>query len=230
MLRLRSPLRATLPVGALVVALASLARPVLAQPSAVALPNPRHVFEDSWYWGAKGGAMRFGTVVDGRVTAPLAGAEWLITHRRGALLVSAEQSFFDRASLVADPYASDGAREVTIHDARRYAFAALAAPVQLGAVRPYAGLGLAMHVIRRATPTGDFATQAQLTYVSDAVSSGQSFVAPFLMAGAQAQFGLAAVFVQGNLSAAQSRTLFNRGGGSQIEAGVRLNVAPAFER
>jgi len=228
--RSRPSLRAALPLGALVVALAALARPALAQPSEVALPNPRHVFEDSWYWGAKGGAMRFGTVVDGRVTAPLAGAEWLITHRRGALLVSAEQSFFDQASLVADPYTSDGTREISIHDARRYSFAALAAPVQLGAVRPYAGLGLAMHVIRRATPTGDFSTQAQLTYVSDAVSSGQSFVAPFLMAGAQAQFGLAAVFVQGSLSAAQSRTLFNRGGGSQIEAGIRLNVAPAFER
>jgi hypothetical protein len=230
MLRLRPSLRAALPVGAFVVALAALARPALAQPSAVALPNPRHVFEDSWYWGAKGGAMRFGTVVDGRVTAPLAGAEWLITHRRGALLVSAEQAFFDRASLVADPYTSDGTREISIHDSRRYAFAALAAPVQIGAVRPYAGLGLAMHVICRATPTGDFATPAQATYVSDAVNSGQSFVAPFLMAGAQAQFGLAAVFVQGNLSAAQSRTLFNRGGGSQIEAGIRLNVAPAFER
>jgi hypothetical protein len=230
MLRIRPSLSAALRHGALVVALAAFARPALAQPSEVALPNPRHVFEDSWYWGAKGGVTRFGTVVDGRVSAPLAGAEWLITHRRGALLVSAEQSFFDQASVVSDPSTSDGTRAVSIHDARRYSFAALAAPVQYGAVRPYAGLGLAMHVIRRATPTGDFATQQQLTNVRDAVSDGQSFVAPFLMAGAQAQFGIAAIFVQGNLSAAQSRTLFNRGGGSQLEAGIRLNVAPAFER
>ncbi|AHG90144.1 hypothetical protein J421_2607 [Gemmatirosa kalamazoonensis] len=230
MLRPRHPARAALHLGALGVALASLSRPAFAQGAAVGLPNPRHVFEDSWYWGAKGGVTRFGTLVDGRVTAPVTGAEWLVTHRQGALLVSAEQSFFDRTSVVADPYATDGVRRVSLHDARRYSAAALAAPVQYGRVRPYAGLGLAVQVIRSATPIGDFTTQQQVVYVRDALDAGQSFVTPFIVAGAQAQFGAAAVFVQGNLSSARERSLLNRGGSSQIEAGLRYNLASAFER
>ena len=172
MLRPHRPARAALRLGAFGVALASLSRPALAQGAAVGLPNPRHVFEDSWYWGAKGGVTRFGTLGDGRVTAP----------------------------------------------------------VQYGRVRPYAGLGLALQVIRSATPIGDFSTQQQVMYVRDALDAGQSFVTPFLMAGAQAQFGAAAVFVQGNLSSARERSLLNRGGSSQIEAGLRYNLASAFER
>src|SRR5207302_11083739 len=136
MLRPRHLVRAALPlpVGALVtfVTLASAAR---AQSADAGLPNPRHTFEDSWFWGAKGGVIRFGTIVDGRVTAPLAGVEWLVTHRQGALLVSAEQSFFNRSSMVADPSTSTGARTVSMHDARRYSAAALAAPVQYGRIR-----------------------------------------------------------------------------------------------
>ena len=109
----RESIRVALRLGALGVAVCTSTRVAAAQSaSEVDLPNPRHTFEDSWYWGAKGGVQRFGTVVDGRVSAPLAGAEWLITHRRGALLVSAEQSFFDRASMIADPYTHDGVRTV----------------------------------------------------------------------------------------------------------------------
>jgi hypothetical protein len=84
--------------------------------------------------------------------------------------------------------------------------------------------------IRRATPQGDFSTQEQLNYVQDAVNDGQSIAAPFLTAGAHVQFGAAAVFLQGHLSAAQTRSLWNRGGWSQLEAGVRYNVASAFEK
>jgi hypothetical protein len=229
MLRPRHSVHATLRFGALVAALAMTSRSVLAQGSEVALPNPRHVFEDSWYWGAKGGVMRFGTVVDGRVSAPLAGGEWLITHRQGALLVSAEQSFFDRSSRVADQSMSSGMRTVSIHDARRYSAAALAAPVQYGAVRPYAGIGLALHVIRRATPDSASDSQQQLASMQETLSDAQSFVSPFVTLGAQAQFGAAALFVQGSMSAAHARSLFN-GGSSQLEAGIRVNVASAFER
>ena len=233
--RPRHSLRATLRRGALVAAagalsLGALSRVAAAQGPDQALPDPRRAFEDSWHWGVKGGATRFGTLTDGRVIAPNAGAEWLITRSRGALLVSAEQAFFDRASVVADPYAEEGVRAVSIRDARRYSVAALAAPVALGRLRPYVGIGLAMHLIREATPQGDFATMQQLTYVRDRVDAAQSLVAPFLVAGAQAQFGRAALFVQGHATGEHTRSLWNRGGSQQVEAGIRYNVASAFER
>ena len=195
-----------------------------------ALPNPRHAFENSWYWGAKGGMTRFGTVVDGRVSAPVTGAEWLITHERGALLVSAEQSFFKRSSVVADPYATNGMRQIALHDSRRYSAAALAAPIAFGRVRPYAGVGVALQVIREATPMGDFASQQQYAFVLDRVNDGQSTASAFVIGGAQAQWRALALFVQGNLSSAQSRSLLNLGGGSQIEGGLRYNIASAFEK
>jgi hypothetical protein len=229
----RHSFRVALRLSAVAAALSTSARVVAAQHAGDAdLPNPRHAFEDSWYWGVKGGVERFGTALDGRVSAPLAGAEWLITHRQGALLVSAQQSFFDRASVVADPYARDGVRPVTIHDARRYAAAALAAPVAFwnGHVRPYAGLGLALQVIRDATPQGDFANAQQYSAVRDRIDDGQSLIAPFLLAGAQAQFRRVAIFVQGDLSGEQTRSLRSFGGQSQVEAGIRYNIASAFER
>ncbi|MBV9879470.1 MAG: hypothetical protein JO180_03195 [Gemmatirosa sp.] len=226
--------RAPRRLGALTVAVALslLSHSAAAQEShrGVALPDPRRQFDDSWFWGAKGGAMRFGTMLDGRVTAPLAGAEWMITRHHGALLVSAEQSFFDRTSMVADPSVAEGARTVSIKDARRYSLAALAAPKSFGWARPYAGLGLAIHVIRQATPEGRFTTQAQYDEVADRVDAGQSLVAPFALVGVQGQFGRFALFAQGSASGEQTRSLWNRGGTSQVEAGLRYNVSSAFER
>lgn len=225
------PLRAALRPGALIVALCALTNVAAAQRAGeVALPDPRRAFDDSWFWGAKGGVVRFGTLTEGHVTAPLAGAEWLITRHQGALLVSAEQSFFDRTSVVADPYREDGAREVSMRDARRYSAAAVAAPVAIGRVRPYAGIGLAMTVIREAVPQGDFTNQQQYMSVRDRVDAGQSFVSTFLVGGVQAQYGTVALFVQGSVGAGSTRSLWNRGGASQLEAGVRYNLASAFEK
>jgi hypothetical protein len=196
----------------------------------VAGADPRQGFEDSWYWGAKGGVLRFGTETEGYVQAPLAGGEWLITHRQGALLVGAEQAFFDRTSAVFDAQADDGMRQVRIRDARRYSVAAIGFPIRLGVVRPYAGLGAALEVIRSARPEGDFNDQGQYNAVAELVDRGQSRTAAFVILGAQAQVGRAALFVQGSASGAQARSLWNRGGTAQLEAGVRFNLAPAFER
>ena len=219
-------------VGALAFAVCTLSHAAAAQDGhgAVALPDPRRQFDDSWFWGAKGGAMRFGTMLDGRVTAPLAGAEWMITRHRGALVVSAEQAFFDRTSLVADPTTSAGLRSVSIKDARRYSAAAVAAPKTFGWARPYAGLGLGIQVIRETAANGDFTSQAQYDEIADRIDGGQSIVAPFVVAGVQGQFGRYALFVQGSAQGAQTRSLWNFGGMSQIEAGVRFNLASAFEK
>lgn len=216
-------------IVATIAALPAAAR-LGAQPRTVALPDARRSFEDSWYWGVKGGMVRFGTVVDGRVNAPLAGGEWLITRSHTALLVSGEQAFFERASAVADPYSQDGTHTIRIQDARRYSAAVLAAPASYGRFRPYLGVGLALQVIRNATPSGDFATQAQYQYVADRVDAGQSSVGAFVVAGAQAQVARFALFAQASTTSTQARSLWNKGGAMQIEGGIRYNLSSAFER
>jgi hypothetical protein len=196
----------------------------------VAGTDARKGLQDSWYWGAKGGAVRFGTVTEGRVTAPLAGGEWLVTHRRGALLVGAEQSFYDKTSAVYDAQAENLTREVAIRDARRYSVAALAFPVRFGILRPYGGVGVALEVIRSAQPQGDFEDMAQVATVAAQIDRGQSRAAVFAIGGAQAQLGRTALFVQALAEGAQASSLWNHGGTAQVEFGVRFNLAPSFER
>jgi hypothetical protein len=196
----------------------------------VAGTDARKGFENSWYWGAKGGAVRFGTVTEGRVTAPLAGGEWLVTHRHGALLVGAEQAFYDKTSAVYDAQAEDLTREVKISDSRRYSVAALAFPVRFGVLRPYGGVGVALEIIRSARPEGDFSDMTQFNTVAAQIDRGQSRAAAFLIGGAQAQLGRTAIFVQGVAEGAQASSLWNHGGTAQLEFGVRFNLAPSFER
>ena len=191
--------------------------------------SPRTGFDNSWFWGAKGGVVRFGTITEGTVAAPMAGAEWLVTRRRAALLVTAEQAFYDRTSAVFDAGVQDGVRGVAIQDARRYGAALLAFPTELGPVRPYAGLGIALEVIRSALPMGDFADMGQMGAVADRIDAGQSRTAAYFVGGAQVQFGRVAAFLQGTASAAQRRSLWNQGGAAQLEAGIRLNMSSAIE-
>ncbi|MGZ8377908.1 MAG: hypothetical protein ACXW05_14110 [Gemmatirosa sp.] len=191
--------------------------------------SPRRAFADSWFWGVKGGASHFGTVTDGYKVAPLAGVDWLITRKRAALLISAEQSFFSHTSAVAEPGVPGVARVVDLKDARRYSATVLAVPGMLGPVRPYAGLGVGIDVMRDVTPQGDFASAAHHASVHDEIDDGASKASLLLVAGGQVQFGRAAVFVQGSTTPAQTRSLWNRGGVAQLEAGFRFNLAPARE-
>ena len=216
------------PAAALLVAAAAPALQAQIAPvdSAAAA---RRGFADSWFWGVKGGAARFGTVTEGTKIAPLAGFDWLVTRSKAALLVSAEQSFFSHTSAVAEPGNPGFARVVDLKDARRYSAAVLAAPGMLGALRPYAGLGLALDVMRDVTPQGDVESSAHRSALQDEIDDGSSKASLLLVAGAQVQFGRAAFFVQGNGTPAQTRTLWNRGGVTQLEAGFRYNLSSARE-
>ena len=217
-------------VASAVVLLATTAGALTAQtPHADSAASARRGFADSWFWGVKGGAARFGTVTDGHKIAPLAGIDWLITRRRAALLLSAEQSFFSHTSAVAEPGVPGSARMVDLKDARRYSATVLAIPGMLGPVRPYAGLGLGIDLMRDASPQGDFESASQWATVQDEIDDGRSKASLLLVAGGQVQFGRAAVFVQGNVTPAQTRSLWNRGGVAQLEGGFRFNLAPSRE-
>jgi hypothetical protein len=200
-------------------------------PAADSAAAARRGFADSWFWGVKGGATRFGTITDESYKiAPLAGFDWLITRHRAALLVSAEQAFFEHTSAVAEPGDPGMGRVVEIKNARRFSATVLAVPGMLGPIRPYAGVGLGLDVMREVTPRGDFASMSQRSAVQDEIDDGSSKASLLLVAGGQLQFGRAALFVQGNGTPAQTRSLWNRGGAMQLEAGFRFNVAPSRDR
>jgi hypothetical protein len=226
--RIPSPARVVPAVALLALGAGAAAAQSPAVDSAAAA---RRGFADSWFWGVKGGAARFGTITEASAKiAPLAGFDWLITRRRAALLVSAEQAFFDHTSAVAEPGSPGMGRVVQIKNARRFSATVLAVPGMLGAIRPYAGIGLGLDVLREVTPMGDFASMAQRSAVQDEIDDGSSKASLLIVAGGQVQFGRAAFFLQGNGTPAQTRSLWNRGGAMQLEAGFRFNLAPSRER
>jgi hypothetical protein len=190
----------------------------------------RRGFTDSWYWGAKGGALRFGTETEGMVVEPSAGAEWLITKRRGALLVSIDQAFFDRTSAVYDAQAENNVRVIDLKDRRRYSATLLAFPIEHGTLRPYAGIGLALESIQSTKPVGEFVDAGQYYQVEDATYEGSSRTIALGMVGVQANFARAAIFLQMSASPAQRHSLFNRSGSQLLEAGIRYNLSTATER
>ncbi|MBK8248218.1 MAG: hypothetical protein IPK85_12545 [Gemmatimonadetes bacterium] len=205
---------------------------VLALPAVtIAQTTPsRTSFENSWYWGAKGGVSSFDPNGAGRVTASSIGAEWLITRSRGALYLSVDQSFFDDVAGVYDPTVQGSVRPVDVSDWRRYGIGLLAFPVTWGNMKPYAGLGLSINVIQNANPQGTFTTTASQTSVFDDVAEQTSKVSATMTAGLQIQLGRAALF--GQASAMPTRNNFLISGSSHtfvLEGGLRFNLASAID-
>src|SRR5512138_3828123 len=145
-------------------------------------------FEDSWFWGVKGGVSTYSASYGGNDTAPTFGVEWLITRTHGALYVSFDQANIDAMSAVFDPTADGSARAVEVEHLRRVGFAALAFPKQFGNVRPYAGLGLTIDLIGKAYPvlTADESSVDDAVY--QRIDDRKSQAAVLGMGGVQVQF------------------------------------------
>lgn len=194
-----------------------------------AVAAARQGWADSWFWGARAGVLRFGTNTAGMVAAPTVGADWLVTRSRTALLLGADQAFYDRTAGLATGAVGEPVLPVRIRDARRYSATVLASPVAGRRVRPYAGVGMALEVIGQAQPvgTGADATDPRQAQVDEAASR----IALHLLGGAQAQWGRWAGFAQASLTPARTRgTLWNRGQSATLQLGVRLNAAPSVDR
>jgi hypothetical protein len=174
--------------------------------------------------------MRFGTIPEGMVTAPSAGADWLITRRRAALLVAStscsstapRRSAAWRRGLVASRLDEERSALLGQH---------VAVPKGFGALRPYVGAGLALELVDGAVPRGTAAGPGQVDPNQRVVDDASSRVAFQLLGGAQLQFGRAAIFLQGTLLPAQNNgSLWNYGKPGMVEAGLRFNFSDAIER
>jgi hypothetical protein len=192
-------------------------------------------FDNSWFWGAKAGTMTFWTSRVQHQPAPIVGAEWLITRRRAALLISGEQSFFEEQSAIYDPSAPSQQRTVDIKDMRRASFTLLGFPEGMMGhrfigIRPYAGLGFSWSFIQQANgvgvPTGTAQGDTILARIEDVKSAG----APHLMVGAQGQFRRVVLFGQGTMMWSHKRFLLNNNESYILEGGVRINFGSSIER
>jgi hypothetical protein len=189
-----------------------------------------------WYWGAQAGALAYKTNTEGPFFDPTVGLQWVITHKRTALLVSGEQAFFatDAHAQVADPGSGSGVRDVTFNQVRRLAFGVLVYPMG-GHIDPYAGAGFALFNVLNPTvdcsgttansscPTLNDQLQAQ-----DAASNAASWASGWLTVGLQLNFGPLAVFGDYALNSAAKNVLLD-GVTHTIHGGVRYTFGSGRE-
>lgn len=196
-------------------------------PATVSAQRTRE-FEDSWFWGVKGGVSTFTPTLGSSETAATFGLDWLVTRTRGALYVSFDQANVDAMSAVFDPTADGSTRAVKIEHLRRVGFAALAFPKRFGRFRPYAGLGVNIDLIGSANPvlTGDETTVDDAVF--QRIDDRKSQAALLGMGGLQAQFGRAAIFGQASFVPANKKFLLDDSMGF-FEFGLRYNVGGARE-
>ena len=195
--------------------------------------KPGRGFEDSWYWGVKGGNTMFTSGESGatKINAATVGAEWLITRTRAALYISIEQAFFDTKASVFDPTSASSVRPVSISDLRRYNAGLFVFPLGHGSVRPYAGVGLAINVIQNAQPEGTYTSAEAQDAVFTAVDQMSSRTSTVYTLGIQAQVARAALFVQGSTMPTRNRFLINGAANTfMVEGGVRFNLLSAIEK
>ena len=120
---------------------------------------------------------------------------------------------------------------MSISDLRRYNASILFFPVQFGALRPYAGLGLALNVIQSAQPQGTFTSPAAQSSVFTAVEQQSSRTSPVFTVGAQAQVMRASFFAQVATMPTRNNFLINGGANTfMLEAGIRYNLLRAIDR
>jgi hypothetical protein len=194
----------------------------------VSAAQSNRLFENAWFWGAKAGIMSFSTG-NGSTTAPLVGAEWLITRNRAGLYLSAEQAFFNATGYVFD---GNGQQyNVALKDSRRYTAALLAFPVNWGSLRPYGGAGFSLNLIQHATvDQSQFTDPDQEDVVANAVHEDRDRVAFLLMGGLQAQYRRFSVFGQATYMPARANFFFSGRSTYILEAGVRYNVGSSIDK
>ena len=190
----------------------------------------RRTFEDSWYWGVKGGGTMFRTrrVVD--VVAPGGGVEWLITRTRGALNVSATQYFFDSFGAISDPTNPGVTRTLALENMRTLGASLFGFPKNFHGIRPYIGIGFNFHLIQNATPQGSFASAQQRDSVLAATQRARTGVLPVFTTGIQGDVRRVALFVQGGVSPGRRNFVFDNGSSYTFEGGIRYNLTGSRDR
>lgn len=210
---------------------------LLSQPSAA---QEGRQFKDAWFWGVKGGLMNYSSASTLSETAPLAGAEWLITRTRGGLYVSYDQAFFTTQGAFMDRDGTGTAfmNPVDIKDVRRLTGAAMVFPMQRPNLHPYVGLGYTYYrvghaLLSAASPTTPSSPRYDIA--QDSILNKKTAIAPVFMLGGQLRLRPASLFVHGTASPTQKQFFLARGENSRVfsyalEFGLRYNVGSSIDR
>jgi hypothetical protein len=191
-------------------------------------------FENAWFWGGKTGMLVYSTVNVSNQVAPVFGAEWLITRRRGGLYVSVDHAIMTQTAqyLNADMLPDTSIADMELKDIRRYNLAAMIFPDLGRWVRPYVGLGASLTQVAHATNRAAYSSSAEEMSTEGLISDYKATLAPMSIVGVQLRLPLASVFAQGTAMATPQR-FFLRGSNTftySLEAGVRYNIGSSIER
>lgn len=202
-----------------------VAAALIASPSSAQRTAP---FEDSWFWGLKGGVNTFSTGTNGRASVPTWGTDWLITRDHGGLYVSADESFFNRTVTSSDASSANGRRDVQIRNLSRFGFALMAFPNKIGIFTPYGGAGAAISLIGSATARPDSLGGAPSQLFINATDKARSRASLLVMAGVQTQSSQIGFFVQETLMPGGKEFLV-KNAMSILEVGVRHSFGSPSE-
>jgi opacity protein-like surface antigen len=191
-------------------------------------------FENAWFWGGKAGMLVYSTVNVANEMAPVFGAEWVITRRRGGLYVSVDHALMTQYAqyLNADMLPDTSIADMELKDIRRYNLAAMIFPDIGRWIRPYVGLGVSLTQVARATNRATYSSTAEEYSTEGLISDYKATLSPLSIAGVQLRLPLASVFAQATAMQTPHR-FFLRGSNSftySLEAGVRYNIGSSIER
>lgn len=214
-------------------AIRALALTVLTLMPAAGVAQSIRPFDNSWYWGLKGGGTLMQAPSRANLASPMAGAEWLITRTHGGLYVSLDQSFFNQQAAINDSVApSDTVRQiVSLKDMRRVTFALLGFPGESRTFHPYAGVGFTYNQVADAKALGNYNSFDQQQLATAIITYYKSVWAPVLMLGAQVDTRHGSAFVQGmGWPSNQAFFLYNnRGFNASVEFGLRFNLGTSID-
>jgi hypothetical protein len=200
-------------------------------PSIAAAQRGRE-FDNSWFWGIKGGGFTFSDSTGRSRTAGTVGLEWMITRTHGGLYVAGSETFLNAGTrLPFDPATADTTtRAAHLKNLRRLDVAVVGFPGDHLRWHPYVGAGFVLSQVASATPVGPFARADQVSYDSATVQQTRTGFSPLFLAGAQYRFHPASVFAQLELSPAQKNFLLYNGNTFyySYEIGVRYNFGTSI--
>ncbi|MDQ2666589.1 MAG: hypothetical protein M3Z05_11335 [Gemmatimonadota bacterium] len=187
-------------------------------------------FKDAWFWGLKTGITSYSSATTSNGGAPLIGAEWLITRTNGGLYLSMDQAFIKSTGSFVDRDADSAyVRYPGINNLRKFTMAGMIFPAQTRNLHPYFGAGLVLNQVGGVALIG-----APTPISNDSISAKKTAFSPTFMAGVQARFKPASLFVQGTASPAQHTFFYSNISTNQLafslEFGVRYNVGTSIDR
>ncbi|MEP6999311.1 MAG: hypothetical protein ABI969_02450 [bacterium] len=189
-------------------------------------------FKDAWFWGVKTGGLTYSSATASNSPAPIVGAEWLITRSNGGLYIAFDQAFLSTTGgfIDRDPD-SIFVRNVDLKNLRRFTMAGMVFPGQTRNLHPYAGAGLAFNQIAGTSLVGSSASSARYLIALDSIQAKKTAFSPIFLAGIQARFKPASLFVQATASPVQ-KAFFLSGNNSfnlSLEFGARYNIGSSID-